>query len=680
MESFENVLDWFHKLFGVNAATFSGAIDVVAVQGKDGQFRCTPFHVRFGKFKLLRNNDNTVLVTINDNPSPVKMKLGEAGVAFFVKRAEKPVSEFLATSPIRQSRRKRSNSVERPYSPEPENDISVQLDYNLRVVKSENNSPITPRKSDEVQELSWGWGSLPNIDETAVDLESNEEIVPIESESEVYDEFEEPRVISNSFKMKFGALTGKLFGSFRAEEKLALEEDLGGIVNDEDLNDVQTAEYYSASEDDTQFKIDISDDDTSLPKSEIQIARCDNEIFKSDLSANEKDMFFNDNLINYEDFLKILTSGNHSVFKELLFKIKGRYYPWKVAGPIMIAKHVFKQEMDDDTIINIWSGEKKKPKKRWWWWGESDEEEEVNSESVKSKESLTFESGEDSSHDEYSSENYNFYKSLYPTSEQLESMDLKPGANTVVFTIRSQLQGVQEITSTIYLWEPDSRIIISDIDGTITKSDVFGQILPLVGRDWSHSGVANLFSNIKANGYKILYLTARPIGQAGVTKEFLKSIAEDAEDIKRKGGQVVLPDGPVFMSPDRLLLSLNREVILRKPQEFKIACLETIKGLFESERPFYAGFGNRHTDSISYARVGVLPGKTFIINPYGEVSSGGPGVAVRTYLKLNDLVDEMFPPFNTLQEDEDEEFNDWQFWRKHRNMDDLAKLEAELNL
>jgi len=34
----------------------------------------------------------------------------------------------------------------------------------------------------------------------------------------------------------------------------------------------------------------------------------------------------------------------------------------------------------------------------------------------------------------------------------------------------------------------------------------------MIGRDWSHSGVAALYSNIKANGYEILYLSARPIG------------------------------------------------------------------------------------------------------------------------------------------------------------------------
>lgn len=48
---------------------------------------------------------------------------------------------------------------------------------------------------------------------------------------------------------------------------------------------------------------------------------------------------------------------------------------------------------------------------------------------------------------------------------------------------------------------------------TVARSDVFGQILPIMGKDWSHSGVVQLYSNIKENNYHILYLTARAIGQ-----------------------------------------------------------------------------------------------------------------------------------------------------------------------
>lgn len=52
----------------------------------------------------------------------------------------------------------------------------------------------------------------------------------------------------------------------------------------------------------------------------------------------------------------------------------------------------------------------------------------------------------------------------------------------------------------------------------LRRSDVLGHILPMVGRDWAQLGVAQLFSKIEANGYKLLYLSARAIGQSRVRK------------------------------------------------------------------------------------------------------------------------------------------------------------------
>jgi phosphatidate phosphatase LPIN len=42
----------------------------------------------------------------------------------------------------------------------------------------------------------------------------------------------------------------------------------------------------------------------------------------------------------------------------------------------------------------------------------------------------------------------------------------------------------------IFLWDHSEKIVISDIDGTITKSDILGQILS----KWIHTGVTKLFT------------------------------------------------------------------------------------------------------------------------------------------------------------------------------------------
>lgn len=108
------------------------------------------------------------------------------------------------------------------------------------------------------------------------------------------------------------------------------------------------------------------------------------------------------------------------------------------------------------------------------------------------------------------------------------------------------------------MWDYRTKVVISDVDGTITRSDVMGHVMPRFGNDWSHEGIADLFTKISANGYQFIYLTARAIGQSGPTREYIYNL-------RQKDGERMLPEAPIVMSPDRLLRSFNREVILRKP-------------------------------------------------------------------------------------------------------------------
>ena len=60
--------------------------------------------------------------------------------------------------------------------------------------------------------------------------------------------------------------------------------------------------------------------------------------------------------------------------------------------------------------------------------------------------------------------NRNYAKTLRLTSDQLKAMNLKPGANTMSFSVnRATCQ------AHIFSWTHDVPIVISDIDGTITK-------------------------------------------------------------------------------------------------------------------------------------------------------------------------------------------------------------------
>ncbi|KAJ6382535.1 hypothetical protein OIU77_031060 [Salix suchowensis] len=343
--------------------------------------------------------------------------------------------------------------------------------------------------------------------------------------------------------------------------------------------------------------------------------------------------------------------------ENLIIRYGQKYFTWEKAAPLVLGmaasgldlpaepKDAIPVELDetvaqrnDDTVISSTSSSR-----IWRLWpipfrraqiSRNSSSEELLVDSEPGVQNTNFESTS-ASHSGSVSPHKQFIRTNIPTSEQIASLNLKDGQNIITFSFSTRVLGTQQVDCHIYLWKWNARIVISDVDGTITKSDVLGQFMPLVGKDWTQSGVAKLFCAIKENGYQLLFLSARAIVQAYLTKSFLFNLKQDGK---------TLPNGPVVISPDGLFPSLYREVIRRAPHEFKIACLEDIKRLFPTDcNPFYAGFGNRDTDEFSYRKIGIPEGKIFIINPKGEVAISHR-IDEKSYTSLHTLVDDMFPP------------------------------------
>ncbi|KPJ16645.1 Phosphatidate phosphatase LPIN3 [Papilio machaon] len=259
---------------------------------------------------------------------------------------------------------------------------------------------------------------------------------------------------------------------------------------------------------------------------------------------------------------------------------------------------------------------------------------------------------EQESHQKPSRRHSTFRKTLRLSSDQIKKLNLREGMNEMVFSVTTAYQGTTRCKCNVFRWRHDDKIVISDIDGTITKSDVLGHIFPLVGKDWAQSGVAQLFTKIKNNGYQLLYLSARAIGQARVTREYLRSIRQ---------GEVCLPDGPLLLNPTSLLRAFHREVIEKKPEEFKIQCLADIKALFpHNSNPFYAGYGNRVNDVCAYQAVGIPIVRIFTINYKGELKHELTQTFQSTYSHMSVLVDQVFPP---AQCEPSGEFSHAVYWR-----------------
>lgn len=268
--------------------------------------------------------------------------------------------------------------------------------------------------------------------------------------------------------------------------------------------------------------------------------------------------------------------------------------------------------------------------------------------------------------DENKSHKEVYKKSLRLTSEQIAKLNLQEGSNEFVFSVTTAYQGTTKCNCRVFLWNYDDKLVISDIDGTITKSDVLGHILPMVGHSWAQLGVAKLFTKIQNNGYKFLYLSARAIGQARITREYLRRLRQ---------GEICLPDGPLLLSPTSLISALHREVIERKPEEFKISCLKDIQTLFPAYmgNPFYAGFGNKINDTWAYRAVDIPITRVFTINPRGELKLELIQTFQSSYTRLSDDVDHVFPPLKPSMKvnghpvpifSSPEEFSYFTYWRE----------------
>jgi phosphatidate phosphatase LPIN len=195
----------------------------------------------------------------------------------------------------------------------------------------------------------------------------------------------------------------------------------------------------------------------------------------------------------------------------------------------------------------------------------------------------------------------------------------------------------------------------------------------MFGRDWTHLGVAKLYTQIVSNGYHILYLTSRSVGQADTTRAYLKGVVQEKHR---------LPNGPVILSPDRTMAALKREIYLRKPEIFKMACLRDFRDLFlpHVDTPFYAGFGNRLTDAMSYRSVNIPSNRIFTINSNAEVSLDllTLNKYKSTYVSMRELVDHFFPPVKLLIKAGGEEFTDFTYWRDTPlELDDFSDSESE---
>ncbi|VYS56803.1 unnamed protein product [Arabidopsis thaliana] len=501
--------------------------------------------------------------------------------------------------------------------------------------------------------------------ETAILINNQESSISVDSNADSECKDEQPRI--------------------SAETAILINNQEGGIIESEDQDSERvsidsTREEVDKDNEDRKTVVSVgvtSSVDEGEPDTDqrYELSLCKDEL-RQGMGLSAAAEVFDAHMISKEEYINSATSILES--ENLVVRIRETYMPWTKAARIVLGKAVFDLDLDiqPDDVISVEENESPKPKDdettitpsssgtRWRLWpipfrrvktvehtgsnSSSEEDLFVDSEPGLQNSPET-QSTTESRHE---SPRRQLVRTNVPTNEQIASLNLKDGQNMITFSFSTRVLGTQQVDAHIYRWRWDTKIVISDVDGTITKSDVLGQFMPFIGKDWTQSGVAKLFSAIKENGYQLLFLSARAIVQAYLTRNFLNNLKQDGK---------ALPTGPVVISPDGLFPALYREVIRRAPHEFKIACLEDIRKLFPTDyNPFYAGFGNRDTDELSYRKLGIPKGKIFIINPKGEVATGHRIDVKKSYTSLHTLVNDMFPPTSLVEQ---EDYNPWNFWK-----------------
>ena len=91
-----------------------------------------------------------------------------------------------------------------------------------------------------------------------------------------------------------------------------------------------------------------------------------------------------------------------------------------------------------------------------------------------------------------------------------------------------------------------------------------------------------------------------------------------------------------------------------------MTCLRQIRNLFGAQNPFYAGFGNRITDAMSYRSVNIPVSRICTIDSAGKVKLELLQGYNSSYVEMNDLVDFMFPQLSSKI---DPKYNDWEYWK-----------------
>lgn len=91
----------------------------------------------------------------------------------------------------------------------------------------------------------------------------------------------------------------------------------------------------------------------------------------------------------------------------------------------------------------------------------------------------------------FSLDHHGYSQPMYPSDIDIRKMGLKFGKNQIIYELEHH-----KLKAEIHLFSDNDKILISDVDGTLTKNDIGGLVSNAIERDYLHEGYAELIRKI----------------------------------------------------------------------------------------------------------------------------------------------------------------------------------------
>ncbi|KAK9166435.1 hypothetical protein Scep_001626 [Stephania cephalantha] len=228
-----------------------------------------------------------------------------------------------------------------------------------------------------------------------------------------------------------------------------------------------------------------------LTTNKVEISLCKHLMYNG-MGTNAASQVFDAERVDLE---KLISLGPFFVSNErLIVRIGGHYYPWEAAQPTILGMISCGQEqiLEPDHVEAVNrkaetqvvdsskandSDAKSTSSASWKLWSFKSSKsmssvKPVTDEAEVSEVKRVLESNNDVAEDRTELKDKvtrKKVKSIVPTSQQLASLKLNEGKNIITFTFSTAMLGTQQVDARIYLWKWNTLIVVSDVDGTITR-------------------------------------------------------------------------------------------------------------------------------------------------------------------------------------------------------------------